>query len=176
MGFLAKMFGAVSAEERKGIHLDYRTPQWKVSKAKDLPGFLRALADLAPPDSILYLEGGTPPARLLDFLREHCIPEQSHIAMGTIWPRPTVFHLPATRANLVGFADLAERCATPEAAIHLHLYEKDRVLLQWYDAFFDPFYISKEIPEDRVQKFCIELGLKYETDKEGEQGGGEVRS
>ncbi len=62
MGFMAKLFNAVPAEERKGIHLDYRIPQWKLSKAKDLPAFLRALADLAPADSMLYLEGGTPPA------------------------------------------------------------------------------------------------------------------
>ncbi|MCX7004334.1 MAG: hypothetical protein NTV22_13820 [bacterium] len=164
MGLLAKIFGAVSAKERKGICLDGRTPQWKVSKAKDLPAFLRALAELAPADAILYLEGGTPPTELLAFFREHAVPEQSHIAMGTIWPRPLVVHLPATRANLVSFAALAERCATPEAAIHLHLYHQGRVLLQWYDAFYDPFHISKEIPEERVQKLCSNLGLKYETD------------
>jgi len=42
--------------------MDYRIPKWKVYKAKDLPAFLRALADLAPADSILYLEGNSPPA------------------------------------------------------------------------------------------------------------------
>ena len=172
MGFLAKIFGAVSAEERKGIHLDYRTPQWKISKAEDLPAFLRALAELAPADSILYLEGGSPPAGLLAFLKDHSVPEQAHVAMGTIWPRPTVFHLPATHANLTPFAEMAEQCATPEAAIHLHLYLHGRILLQWYDAFFDPFYISKERPEERVKRFCDELGLNYETDKEGEQPAG----
>jgi len=172
MGLLAKIFGAVPAKEREGIHLDCKTPQWKISKAKNLPAFLKALADLAPSDSILYLEGGTPPKELLGFLEQHSVPEQAHVAMGTIWPRPITYHLPATRENLLTFADLAERCATAEAAIHLHLYRAGRVLLQWYDAFFDPFYISKEIPEDEVRKFCSDLGLTYETDKEGEPAGG----
>ena len=171
MGFLAKIFSAVPAKEREGIHLDYKTPQWKISKAKNLPAFLKALADLAPSDSILYIEGGTPPKQLLLFLEQHSVPEQAHVAMGTIWPRPITYHIPATRENLLTFADLAERCATAEAAIHLHLYRAGRVLLQWYDAFFDPFYISKEIPEDKVRQFCSELGLTYEKDKEGEQGG-----
>jgi hypothetical protein len=175
MGFLAKIFGAVSAEERKGLCLDYRTPSWKVSKAKDLPSFLRALADLVPPDSIIYLEGGTPPRELRVFFQKNSIPEQSHVAIGTIWPRPMVFHLTATRANLIGFADLAERCAEPEVAIHLHVYRQGRVILQWYDAFYDPLYISKEIPEDRVRKFCSMLGLNYETNEKGKKGRGNPR-
>lgn len=165
MGFLAKMFGAVPADERRGIHLDSASARWKVSAAKDLPAFLRALADLAPPDSILYLEGGRPPAAMLAFLRERSVPEQSHVERGTIWPRPAVFHLPATRANLVALAEMAERCATAEVAIHLHLYREGRVLLQWYDAFFDPLRISKEVPDKRVQEFCEKLDLTCERDE-----------
>jgi len=30
-------------------------------------------------------------------------------------------------------------------------------------------FISKEIPEERVRKFCGKLGLNYDTDKECEQ-------
>lgn len=35
-----------------------------------------------------------------------------------------------------------------------------------YDAFVDPFYVSREVPVERIQKFCATLGLTYETDKE----------
>jgi len=167
MGFLSKLFGAVPADERKGIFLDYRIPQWKVTRASDLPSFLRALSDLVPDGSILYLEDGTPPAAMLKFLQERSVPEQAHLAMGTIWPRPLTFHLPATRENLYALAQLAEHCATPEMAIHLHIYYANHVLLQWFDAFSDPFYVSKEIPEDKLKVFCRELSLHYETDKEG---------
>ena len=167
MGFLSRLLNAVPREERKGICLDRKTPQWKLSRAKSLPSFLRALADLAPAGAILYLEGGTPPADLLRFLTERAVPEQAHLAMGTIWPRPRTFHLPATRDNLLAFADLAEHLASPEAAIHLHLYVNGRMLLQWYDAFWDPFYISKEIPEEKVSAFCKRLAIQCETDAEG---------
>ena len=176
MGFLAKMFNAVPTEERKGIHLDFRAPQWKISTAKNLSSFLCALADLAPADSILYLEGGTPTSQLISFLQERSVPEQEHVRMGTSWPRPKVFHLPATRANLLAFVNMTEHYASAEVAIHLHLYQAGRVLLQWYDAFEGPFYISKEIPEGKVREFCADLGINYETDKEGEQGGGRLRN
>ncbi len=170
MGFIAKLFNAVPAAERKGISLDYRLPQWKVSKTSELPSFLRALADLVPDGSILYLEGGTPPPTLLTFLKERSVAEQAHVAMSTIWPRPMFFHLPATRENLCALADLAETCATPEAAIHMHVYHAGLVLLQWYDAFSDPFYISKVIPEDKVKAFCGRLSIQYATNQEGEPG------
>ena len=167
MGFLARLFNSVPKAERNGISLDYKIPQWKVSATKNLSSLMRALAKLIPEGSTLYLEGGTPGKELLRFFEERSVPERSHIAMGTIWPWPRVFHLPATHENLLQLADLAERSALPEVAIHLHVYQDDRVLLQWHDAFFDPFYISKEIPEDKVRTFCDGLSIQYENATEG---------
>ena len=114
VGFLSRLFNAVPSEERDGIHLDINTPQWKLSPAKDLPSFLRALAELAPEGAILYLEGGTPGGDLLPFLTERSVPEQAHVAMGTIWPRPKKFHVPATRDNLLALAELMEHAASPK--------------------------------------------------------------
>jgi hypothetical protein len=169
MGFLARLFGAVPKAEREGIMLDYRTPQWKISKSKDLPSFLRALIDLLPPGSMLYFEGGSPSGKLLAFLNERSVPEQSHVAMGTIWPRPKIFHVPATPENLNSLVELTGSCASPELAVHVHVYFEEKVLLQWYDAFSDPFYISKDIPESKVSEFCGKLQLHYVTDEEGVQ-------
>ena len=75
--------------------------------------------------------------------------------------------MPATSENLLELADISEHCAEPEVAIHFHVYKDDQVLLQWYDAFADPIYVSKEISEDRIKAFCEKLELKYETDTEG---------
>ena len=89
--------------------------------------------------------------------------------MGTAWPRPKVFHVPATPENLHSLSDLTKSCAFPELAIHLHVYCEGKVLLQSYDAFSDPFYISKEIPESTVSGFCGKLQLRFVTDEEGVQ-------
>lgn len=173
MSWLSKLLNFVPKEERNGIHLDFQTPQWKVSSPKDFPSLLRALRNLLPQGTILYLEGGTPSKEIKSFLEERSIPEVSHIATGTIWPRPEVFYLPATPENLSDLADISEHYAEPEVAIHLHVYKDNKVLLQWYDAFADPIFISKEISEDQLKGFCDKLSIKYETGSECvEQGAG----
>ena len=91
------------------------------------------------------------------------------MAMGTIWPRPACFHVTATSDNLVGLAGLAERHADPELADHVHVHKDGRVLIEWHDAFFWglPIFMSKEIPEENVRRFCEALSVGYETVAEG---------
>src|ERR1035437_1312955 len=105
MGILARLFGATPREELKGICLG-KDAAWEVSPAHDFPSLLRALPLLLPNDAVLYLEGGSPPRDIKAFLDAHCAPERTHLAMGTIWPRPQIFHLPATTENLTKLAVL----------------------------------------------------------------------
>ena len=165
--WLAKLFRWVPPEEREGIELDLSVPHWRIAVPKDFSAFFRALVHLVPEGAIAYLEDGSPPRELESFLNEKSVSEVSHVAMGTIWPRPRMFHVPATSENLLGLADLAEHCAEPEVAIHFHVYKEDRVLLQWFDAFIDPMYVSAEIPEEKVREFCVRLGIEYQRDTEG---------
>ncbi|MHC4105896.1 MAG: hypothetical protein ACYS18_07690 [Planctomycetota bacterium] len=160
MGFLSKVFGYVPAEERKGIYLADR-PCWEISGVKDFPAMLKALCDLVPAGSVLYLEGGDPPKKIRLFLEARTATKTYKVEMGTIWPRPKCFHMQMTTENIKGLAELAEKCASPEIAIHLHVYKVGKMLLQWYDAFFDPLLVSKEIPETLIREFCDKLGAKY---------------
>ncbi len=163
MGILARLFNFVPRKELKGLCLG-KDAYWKIAPTKDLPSLLRALPSLVPENVILYLEDGTPPPDIKAFLNANSVPEVLHLVMGTIWPRPRVFHLPATLKNLSRLAELAEKCAAFEVAIHLHVYKHDKVLLEWYDAFFDdPMYLSREIPREKVHAFCSELSLQYEV-------------
>jgi hypothetical protein len=87
--------------------------------------------------------------------------------MGTIWPRPQTFHLPATTVNLTELALLAQKCQAMQIAVHLHACAQDRVLLEWYDAFWKvPFYLSGAITEDRVRAFSSALELSYKKAKQ----------
>lgn len=161
MGILARLFNFVPRKELKGLCLG-KDAYWEVSPTKDLPSLLRVLPKLIPESAILYLEGGTPSPDIKAFLITNCVPEVTHLAMGTIWPRPHIFHLPATLNNLSRLAELAEKCAAFEIAIHLHVYNHDKVLLEWYDAFFgDPMHLSRDVPEEKVRDFCSELSLQY---------------
>jgi len=151
--WLGRLFNAVPSEEMEGIQL--QGPCWEVAGRRvDQADFFRALAGFVPEGSILFLEGGAHPAPVRKFLEEHAVPQEAKIALGTVWPRSTVFHLQATGALLRQLADLAQTCASPELCIHLHVYNSGGVLLQWYDAFSDPFYVSQRLPPERLEAFC----------------------
>ena len=171
MSWLSRLINWVPKDERQGIHLDLDVPHWIVSSPKEFPAFFRALVDLVPEGAIAYLEGGFPPEHLRSFLKENAVSELSHVAMGTIWPRPNVFHVPATPENLLRLADIAEHCAEPEVAIHFHVYKDHQILLQWHDAPDDPMYISKGIPEEKIGEFCKKLGIEHQANTEGAEQG-----
>ena len=167
MGFLAKIFRAVSREEMGGIHLDPKHPFWEVSGETDFPSLLTALADLLPEGCILYFEDGSPSGELLDFLRAHEVPERAHVAYGTIWPKPRVFHVPVVPETLQRLAELTRSCAAPELAIHFHVYLNQTVLLEWHDAFGQPMLLSGEFPEERVRTFAERLHMSYQRVEPG---------
>src|SRR5437868_6810936 len=105
--WLGRLFNAVPSDQMAGIELE--GPRWEVSGRRvDHAAFFRALPDLVPDGSILLLEGGAHPAPVRTFLEEHAVPAEATVALGTVWPRSTVFHLQATAALLRQLADLAE--------------------------------------------------------------------
>jgi hypothetical protein len=161
MGLLAKFFGVVPREEREGIHLDLSRPFWEVSGKTDFPSLLSALPNLLSGECVLYFEGGAPSKELAQFLREHSVSERAHVAYGTIWPRPSVLHLPATPQTMRRLTEMTRSCAYPELAIHFHVYRGQSVLLEWHDAFTQPMLLSGELPEHKVRTFAEGLSMSY---------------
>ncbi len=171
MGWLANIFGAVPKRDLQGLCLG-NTAFWTVTPTTDFPAFLDALVDLAPPGSILYIEGDKPPEDLGAFFAQRCVPETVHLVMGTIWPRPRTFHLPITEQNIRELAALIRQKRPSGSAVHLHVYRDNEVLLEWHDAFWrDPFYLSASIEEDRLRTFCERLGVKYERTRKTDEPG-----
>jgi hypothetical protein len=136
-------------------------PFWEVSGKTDFPALLMALPELLPEECVLYFEGGWPSGELLKFLQEHSVPERAHVAYGTIWPKPSVFHLPATLKTMSRLAELMCSYAYPELAIHFHVYRDQCVLLEWHDAFSQPMLLSGELSEQTVRRFAEALHMSY---------------
>jgi hypothetical protein len=159
MSWLSKILGYMPKEERQGIEINWRN-SWEVPRVKDTSAFFKALVDLVPDGSVLYLEDGAVTAELKRYLEARKPEKTSKVSVGVIWPRPKWFHMEITKDNLYGLAKLAEHLAEPEIAAHLHVYKNDIVLLSWHDFSFNPFLISKEIPEDKVKGFCKKLNVE----------------
>ena len=162
MSLLAKILRIVPKSERDGICIKSDTV-WEVAGIKDkkLADFFRALPSLLPQDSILYLES-TYSKRIVDFLMANAAKETRKVAIGTIWPRPNFFHIVISESNMTELARLSERCATPEVCIHVHAYKNANVLLEWYDAFAQPLWLSPEISKAKVAEFCGHLECHFE--------------
>jgi hypothetical protein len=55
-------------------------------------------------------------------------------------------------------AEAAGHHAQPEICYHSHFYRDEEALVQWFDAFHDPLWISKTIPRERVETFSSAAG------------------
>jgi hypothetical protein len=165
MGLIARIFGGVSRQELDGIRLDMSQPFWELSGETDYALLLAALPELLPSDCVLYLEGGSPRGELLEFLTQHAVPERAHVACGTIWPRPKIFHVPATPQTLARLANLMESCAWPELSVHFHVYRDQTVLLEWHDVFDQEMLLSATLPEPSVRAFAAKLGMRLEPSR-----------
>jgi hypothetical protein len=176
MGWLAKIFNAVSKDEQKGIHLDTTQPFWELEGKTNFPTLFHSLTNILPSNSILYFEGGSNNDNFKNFFTEHTIPEQLHLSIGTIWPRPKIFHIPATPQNLKTLVEISKPCAEPEIAIHFHVYCNGKIILQWYDAFSDPMLLSGDISEDKVKLFAKSLSMQYHRWQNGAESDKNRRS
>ena len=162
MGWIAKLLGAASKDERGGARFS-AAPAWSVGPIKDAEAFFRALPTFLPTSAILYLEG-VYAEDVIAFLRHHPIAHPLKLALGTIWPRPNYFHIPITSETMAELAKLAEKHAEPEIATHIHAYHNDHILLEWHDAFSNPVRISTTFSEARVRDFCESLHCAYKIE------------
>ena len=143
------------------ILLDNAAPHWELKCPKqDLSIFLIELKHLVPEGSVLYLEGGSAlPKDLKTFLEQNTIRDKPKIPMGTLWPKPIYFHIQITNNTIRKLTDLTKNLPTPQVAVHIHVYKDDNLLIQWYDAFFDPIFVSLDLPEDKIKIFCNKLNI-----------------
>ena len=157
MGFWSAIFGKPPG----GLTLDHDFA-WEVTAPKDRSAFFEGLGALLPSWSILYFEGTFFCQEVLDFLKSASVEPAVQIAVGTLWPKPKVFHIPATSENLRAISGLLQRHAQPEVCDHVHVYSQGKILLEWHDALFkDPLLVSKAVPEQTLRAFCETQGLSY---------------
>jgi len=159
MGWLSRLLGATPKDQLDGIQLDTNHPYWELDSKTNFPRLLRALVDLLPDGCVLYFEGGSPGQGLLAFQNTRQMPEQSHVAVSTLWPRPRCCHMPATPQNLTDLAKAVKPWVTFELAVHFHIYRTTEVLLQWHDAFTEPMFLAGAFPENKVRAFADALAM-----------------
>jgi hypothetical protein len=155
--WLRRVLDIPTSADLQGLSIAY-TDAVEVPAPRDLARLIRACG-LMPSGSILYLEGGTHPPDLRQFLDAHQVPQPTKLAPHTIWPRPRVDHVPIAAGTIEYLAGVAEKVAGPELCIHLCVHDNTRVLVSAPDAPGDPVLISKTLPAEIIDQFSKALRL-----------------
>jgi hypothetical protein len=166
--WLRERLGIASSEELSGLTLA-ADDALEVPPPRDLALLIRACG-VMPVGSVLYLEDGVHPADLAQFLAAHQVANPTKLAPGTIWPRPSVHHVPVNASTINYLARYAETVAGPEVCIHLAVYHEDRVLVSAHDAPGDPVLVNRHLPDEIVRAFAELLGFSRDKVKPARYG------
>ena len=153
---------ALTEQEMAGIQLDMRNC-WEVTEIRGVQAakYFLALLDIMPADSVFCVETSNLVEEVREFLEANKMPNTTRVLLGSIWPKPDVFHIPFSEQNMRQMAEFAVNFAIPEICDHIHIYKNDEVLLEWFDVFSKPLYISKKFSEDSINDFCSKVGCEY---------------
>lgn len=160
MGLLNWLEKRVWGDAINGLTLDYTdvvdvTCSSKIEEAN----VYRQLNTLLPEGANVCLEVISPPREVHDVFIRLAASDISVVRPGTIWPKPSFFHIPATSDTLNELARLAATYSPIEMGHHIYAYKENCMLLTWND-FPDPccLWISPELPWDAICNFCNSLG------------------
>lgn len=158
---IKKFFESLACDKIDGLHLQCVPQYWELEGKTDFPTFLGALPMLVSSNSLLYLEDGSPSGDLKQWLHQNMVTPVEKIAQGSYGFESRAFHIPLTESNMRELAMLSGQVASPELAIHVHVYEPGRVILEWHDAFNNPMHIDQGVEESKVAEFARIIGFAY---------------
>ena len=164
MNWLWRKLGVVPQDEMTGLQIE-SAGCWEIAaSAWDAEVNFAALPTLIDGECTIYLEGGSHSDEVTSFIDKHQVEPQANIARGTIWPRQSVYHLPATLDVFDGLSRLAGHHAVPEICCHLVIYRPPIILVDWYDAFDREIYASSAITERSFREFTEIIGATYRVE------------
>ena len=132
---------------------------WTVSGVRSAEKFFRAITVLVPDATHMFLEGSSAEDIVALLSPFRTITDYS-APVGTLWswPRDQRFSVTASPVLLASLSEAAAHHAEQEICSHLHFYRDGEPLLHWFDAFDDPIMVSKAVPRERLERFCVEVG------------------
>ncbi len=131
---------------------------WRVTGARDLAAFFRALPELLPAGSAVIVANEAWPSDFERFLEGLAIKPDAARIPASARTVSASFHVPVNKETMAELGQRANRHAEPEVATHLIGYRGDRSLLEWYDLPVDPLSIAASLDPAAVRSFASEVG------------------
>jgi hypothetical protein len=151
----------------RGDGIDLASPErWVVEDLKDPSAFFRALPQIMPLGSNLYLEGSDTPPELVTFYEQNRARDAVSVVRDTIFPVPDMFHVKITTPVLDHFPQLISKYSLAKSFHHIKGYTGENLLFSFHDAFDGSFLlISGDIPEASITSFCDLCAAKFYREK-----------
>lgn len=133
---------------------------WKVSGVMAADDFFRAVAHLLPDATHMFLEG-QPHPDLVALLGDAVDEADYGAPIGTIWSSGGAsqrFSVRTTPELFWQLSEAASKHAEPEICCHVHFYRGQQALLEWFDAFSDPLFVSKSVAREKMELFALAVG------------------
>ncbi len=147
-------------ENVQGAFLNTTKLHWEVEGPKTFVDLFKSLQGWVEKGDVLYFEGGTPDTIISNFMEKYSIPAKLNVGLGTIFPKPKIYHVPAKPDFIKILIDMMENHAEPELAVHFHIYRDDKIILEWHDAFSQPMLLGN-ILESQVKNLCLRFKKTY---------------
>lgn len=134
---------------------------WEVPGITRADQFFAALPDLLSFPVYLCFEGTSMAPDIRALFESRAVEPARQIPKGTLWPKPSIFHVIASTDFVQEMARLALSHAEPEICDHFHAYNSSALLVQWHDAFVIPLLVDDSVPQPSLEKFCERLGVSF---------------
>jgi hypothetical protein len=139
-----------------------QTDGWEIDEGITDPSrFFALIPKLLPQVTDVFIESSSPNAAAKRCYAEFAKPGAYLPARQTLFPPSKRFRCAATSEFFAAIGRVAETCATPELLDHLVLYQGDRELLLWHDAFANAILIDGSVSETAVASIATAFGRKY---------------
>lgn len=135
-----------------------------LGRVSRLDVLLEALDVGMPDDAVVYVEAGVAPSVRAALAALPQVPEDDRRSdlQGTLWPRPTCFHVLVRAGVLRVLRQLAERHAEPEVCDHIAVYRREEILALAHDAPGGYLLVGVTVPAADVERMRAVLARDAE--------------
>ena len=133
---------------------------WQLSPDVPCAQFLRTLPLLALADGMVAFEG-TIDKQVARWLATNASSTGPAISAGTVWPASDWWFLPINGPRIGELADLLEDAVSP--SIHIFVYDDQGLVIEWYDAFDEPLWVTRRVGDVALTRFVEATGGSLEV-------------
>ena len=135
---------------------------WEIEEGITDPArFFALLPELFPGATLFFAEGNSISSAAEQCYTRFADPGPYIPQRQTIFPRSKLFRCAATQGLFQLLSNLAGRSASPELLDHLALYNGDRTILAWPDAFANAMLLDATVPEQAVATLARAFDRRY---------------